>query len=353
MANGQVNVLDSCFCLIEDPFNPKVDPRSNFSFVDNKTTLLLTLNIFKFKELEDYFVKIGMFGTAVQKVSDFLAPGDYDVGINNAPSFLIEAPGGAGRRSLANQIAYQLKQYINGDCALETVPVVGEDVARLVFSIKKILESHVQNKNIPGCDAVFTIFPDSLVNPITGPDLNLLTLMFTQLNQHMLGAPPLILLVQEITDGRKRWISTLQTMLAPLNIVLIFLTSEYEVRRHYENLINGNLNGCWVGLEKMDQQSATDFLTARLDSFRKNQCDPAKQNVFPFDPAVFQLAFQDENKGVNRLLSHFRRAFNLKVKELNQHQQPELLTVDELRITWKYFAEGVRETVQEKVTNKN
>jgi hypothetical protein len=357
MPNGAINILNDCFCLMEDPFDPKIDPRKNFSFADKKAFLTQALDIFKFEELEYYFVKTGMFKNAVEKVEGFLGDSNYAVAANNPPTFLIEAPRGAGRSSLANQIAYQVKQYINGDCALETVPVVGEDEAKLVFAIKKLLEAHIQRNKIPACEMVFTIYPDTLVLSPNGPDLVFLSTIFQQLRNCMLSATPLILIIEEITYERMGWMSNLYTMLAPLNVVLIFLASDYRVRKQYEKLItNGDLTGCWVGLNKLDQQSAINFLIERLDWFRKDKCDPTKLKVFPFDPKVFAQAFKDEKKGVKLLLIIFRRAFNLKVKELNTMenagQKPEELTLEELLITWEYFDSGYREEVRAKATKK-
>jgi hypothetical protein len=203
-------------------------------------------------------------------------------------------------------------------------------------------------------------YPDNLIwVPPNGPDMSLLTTVFQQWATCLVGAPPLLLIIEEITYERMGWMANLFKMLAPLNVVLIFLTSEYRVRRQYERLIaTGDLTGSWVGLEKLDEQTAVDFLIERLNWFRTNPCDATRTNVFPFDPKVFPQAFKDEKKGVKLLLIILRRAFNLKVKELNQHfmgnagQPPRQLTVEELLITWEYFDDGYRNEIRTAATIK-
>ncbi len=341
------NVLDQCFCLVEDPFDPKVDPRKNFTFT--KAKLSATLDIFNIAELDSYFIKIGMFRDAVDRVANFLEGDGYDVATNtNTPAFLIQAPRGAGRSSLANQIAYQVKQYIGGDCALQTVPVVGENDAKLLFLIKKRLETHIQRYGIQDCTSTFTTYPDNLLMSSNGPDLTLLSTIFEELTVCLKGAPPMLLIVEEIDYPKIGWISNLYRMVSPLNVVLIILTSDYRIRKHFEQLMNdGTLTGCWVGLNNLDRQAAIDFMIERLDWFRKEECDAKKLDVFPFDPSVFTQAFKDEDKGVKKLLGLFGRAFTFKLNELNDHPEPENLTLEELLITWEYFDGSFRKVVRE------
>lgn len=376
MPNGVTNVLNECFCLVEDPFDPKVDPHKKFSFSDRKASLSRSLDIFNIAELEYYFIKIGMFKDAVDQVANFLLGSGFNVASNNPPTFLIEAPTGAGRSSLASYIAYQVKKHSGGKSALQTVPVGTEDEAKLAFSIKKLLEMHVKHENLSDCETVFVTYPDTLILGPNGPDMSFLSTIFQQLSTCMVGAPPLLLIIEEITYERMGWLSNLYKMLAPLNVILIFLTNDVRVRKQYEKLrSNGDLTGCRVRLGKLDEQAAVDFFVQRLDSFRREKCDETKRNVFPFDPKVFTQAFKDEEKhggegeqekaasraiGVKLLLNLFRQAFNLKLLELNQyfiesagkHPKPEL-KLEELLITWDYFNNAYQNVIRAAAIKKD
>jgi hypothetical protein len=348
-------VLKECFCLEDNPFDPGRDPQCNFDFRASKASLAKPLDIFNINGLEPFFIKIGKFREAVEKAEAFIVESGWTPGVDLPPTFLVQAESGAGRSSLANYIAYLVKdRVIQGDAALHTETVQTEDYAQLVFSLKKVIEVHASTFSVDATKNAFAAYPDTLLDA-NAPKLNHLNNLFQMLARPMAAAPPLLVVVESITYKRRDWMQRLYETLSPLGVVLIFLTDEDRVRVAYDALTApGDMSGCAVELGPLDKTLAVDFFDTRFRPYRLIGCGQANWELYPFGQDIFNMAFMSEAGespayGVKFLLAVFRRALNTKIYKLTpsfsqagaQGGKPQL-PPEQVVITWTDVEDAFR-----------
>jgi hypothetical protein len=350
MPNQMQRLLLECFSLEEHPFEPEADQRG-LNFRALGVSLARPLDVFRVGGLEPYFVRVGPFNDAVQKIDAYLAAQGYPGG-GNAPAFLIEGAKGVGRTTMASFLGYRIKTLGGGSASLNNVPVTTEHLGRLLFTIKNLVNLHVTRHQIPNCEGAFALFSNADINP-QDPSINYLGQIFAELAQCMGAAPPLILVIESITWERRDWITRLYAHLSPLNIVLVFLTDDRRIYNAFRDLRSGpTLNGLEVSLDKLDRRMAEEFLIHRLESFRSNQSPIAHRGLFPFvAQALNQTIPPGEKIGIKLLEQIFRGAFNIKLQELspqylnaqppNPQFQPQQLLIpfDYLR---RYYSSALR-----------
>lgn len=318
MPNGRERVLADCFSLEEHPFNPQVDTRRKLDFLQRGVSLSKPLDVFNVEELKDYFIRTGPFKNAVQEVKDYLTTNNYPTGGTYPPAFLIEGAKGVGRSTMASFLGYQIKKRNAGRASFNTLPVPSENLAKLLFTIRNFIRLHITNFKIPNCDVALNFYSNEEINP-QDPSIDYLTQIFAQLAACMVAAPPHILVIESITWQRKEWMAQLHQVLAPLNIVLIFLTEDRRVFNSFRDLRNSpRLAGLEVSLDALDRQMAEEYLSSRLANFRSAQTPADKAGLFPFATQVLIQTFPPGQKiGIKLLESIFRGAFNAKLNELS------------------------------------
>jgi hypothetical protein len=359
-------VLRECYCLEDNPFDPSRDPQNTFDFRANKASLVKPLDIFNISALEPFFIKIGKFQEAVDEVEEFLIENNWTPGVDQPPTFLVKAENGMGRTTLANYIAYLVKdQRVAGVASLYTQDVPDENFAQFAFSLKKVIEVHAKESRITGCDSVFSTFPDALLDPPGGggPRLNLLNNVFQMLVKPLSNAPPLLLVVESITYEREDWMYRLYKMLSPLNVVFIFLTTDERVRMSYNELVEaGSMAGRSVELEALDQALTLKFFNVRFGLYRAAGPCAGQWYLFPFGQDIFDQAFKPEKDdeesptfGIKFLLAVFRGALNLKINRLSKaFAQPNpQLPPDELAIIWNDVEDAFKRVVRKTARAKD
>ncbi len=350
-------VLKECYCLEDNPFDPSHDPQSTFDFRANRASLAKPLDIFNISELEPFFVKVGKFQEAVDEVGQFLIENAWTPGVDQPPTFLVKAQNGVGRTTLANYVAYLVKeQCVAGPAALYTLDVPNEDFAQLAFSLKKLIEVHARENKVAGCDIIFVTYPDTLLDSGTGPKLPLLNNVFQMLTKPMSDAPPLLVVMESITYEREDWMFRLYKMLSSLNVVLIFLTDDERVRMTYNELVEGGaMDGRSLELEPLDKALTLEFFDMRFGLYRPGGQCKGQWDLFPFGQDIFDIAFTPEKDdeddpafGVKFLLTVFRGALNVKINKLSPSfaQANPQLPPKQVAITWKDVEVAFRRAVR-------
>ena len=351
MTTERQRLLRECFSLVEHPFEPEADPRRNINFRTLGVSLARPLDVFRVKELESYFVRVGPFNDAVQQIDAYLGAQGYPGG-GNAPAFLIEGAKGVGRTTMASFLAYRIKTRAGDVASLNNVLVTTEHFGRLLFTIKNLVNVHVTRHKIPNCEAAFAFYPDAAINP-QDPEVSYLGQIFAELGQCMGISPPLILVIDSLTWERRSWVERLYALLSPLNIVLAFLTDDRRIYNAFRDLRSGpTLNGLEVSLDKLDRAMAEDFLKHRLEIFRCDKSPIGRTGLFPFvSQALNQTIPPGEKISIKLLEQIFRGAFNIKLEELapqyvnaqppNPQFQPEQLLIPFDYLS-RYYSQALR-----------
>ena len=356
MSNARQRVLADCFSLEEHPFDPQLDARRKLDFRRRGVSLTKPLDVFNVEELKDYFIRTGPFKDAVEQVKDFLTRTNYPNGGAYPPAFLIHGDKGVGRSTMASFLGYQIKKRNPAGASFNNVPVVSENVGKLLFSIKNYIRLHINKFQLPNCNDALNFYSNTDINP-ADPSLDYLRQIFVQLATCMVASPPLILEIESITYvDRKEWMSQLYDYLKPLNIVLIFMTEDPRVFHYFQKQRNlGRIVGQEVSLEPLDRQMAEEFLTSRLANFRSAQSPVNKAGLFPFAAQILNQTFPPGTKiGIKRLESMFHGAFNLKLDQLSgryvQPGQPPNppIRADELLIPFESVGDYLQGSIRQR-----
>jgi hypothetical protein len=339
-------VLANHFYLEDHPFSPHIDHQNNFDFQKNKALLTKPLDVFRVNDLDRYYSKVGVFGSEIARVTAFLNNlGLIDEG--RPPAILVEGERGCGADSMANYIAYLIKQRCQAPPTLLSMPPVdSENRAKGLLAAEMTLEMHIEEQHLQGCDALLRRFNER-IHP-TDPDEMLLKLLFSNLRPKLEGAPWLILISGPVTYLRSDWINTLHEQLSPLNVSFIFITDDPKVTVQFESQVQtGNIiPGHTVRLTGLDRKEGQDLLEARMKFFRLANSPANKVGLFPFEQVAFDQLFQGhpQNKVViKKLIEHCQRALNKKVGELSRAQGA---APPSPFITWDYFTTTLAEVIR-------
>src|SRR5205823_624761 len=148
-------ILTEYYSFITHPFEPQLDPKTKFDFLQNKVSLLRQIDMFQYAALARCFIEVGPFAVAAQILRDYIAAIGYDPLAGNPPTILIQGARGTGMDTVANYAAFQFRENTapNLTMSLQSVGILTDSQPRLLMLLKQKLEAHF--KNVQEANAVF------------------------------------------------------------------------------------------------------------------------------------------------------------------------------------------------------
>ena len=327
------------FGLSDNPFDPETDPKRQLAFPPN--SLRKPLNIFQRAELEEYFARVGSFGTAVQDIESFLKTRKVSDG---PPAILIEGPRNSGVESTAYLAAQRVAQRSPGGAKKArrvNIDIRTENYAELLSQIDVNLRLHLKLIGMSGPD-MQAIFDLVEINR-AAPREQAFHTLFSMLRDPLASAPWLVVVLRPITFERRERIPQLYDTLAPLSIAPIFIAHEPSVRTFFRGWNRDSIKGVALKIGALTKDDALDLLRRRLDHFRSDPLPADKWPEFPFRRSAVESMFDDGEKAIGFVLEAFHGALDIKLSKE---------AVPDPTITWDTIAEYYTERLKKPAPKK-
>ena len=337
-------------CLYSHPFSPTEDPPRGFDFQGTGVSLRSKLPLFSHPQLVPYYVRVGPFAREADNAENALVASRFPTPGQSAPALLIQGEKAVGRKSFAEYLAYLVKtkwceHHPNQTPDCQWLDIEGENIGVLMYMIKLLMKDHATNYNIVAAHRAFSLMADD--GGVNEPNETVLRNLFGRLAQPMQSAPPLILIIHEITYLRRDWVSRLTARLTAMNVIPIFITDQPLV------YASSNVPGSGVAalkIQPMTSVEGTSFIENRMRTFRAQACTHHHTpDVFPFDPNTIATAFSKKSTlGVRLLVEVMSRAFDALIRELDQKLQSNAAYTpgpQDILVRWRHVDEGYRKSL--------
>jgi hypothetical protein len=272
-------------CLGAHPFFPDRDPRRNFDFQKNNVSLRGPLMMFEHPELAEYYVRVGGFERASDEADRALDARRYPTRGLQPPAILVQGGSAVGRSSFAEYLAHIIRRRweaaapaVKPGC--RRIKINGENIAKLLWVIKTYVKNHADSNAIAGAKEAFEMWAAD--GGVTTPDENVIESLFAELAPSMRAAPPLILIIRDITFQRRAWMARLASPLTAMNVVPIFISDHPNV---YTLTRANDPDFISLQLRTLLPQDGEAFVRARVRSFRV-PCLHQHDDTYPFDAAA-------------------------------------------------------------------
>ena len=267
-----------------------------------------------------YFIQLEAFAKAQELIDDLVYGETTSLLTGTLPCVIIVGPRGAGRGTMADYLAYRLRE----ECAshkmplpsMQTVREDSEDTARVLQAVRAPVLEHLRANGVPVGEVLQN------VGIVDGglPEVEPLSQLYRALAGKVKATLPiLVLAVEGITASREKWLTTLRNLLGPLRVFLVFFTEDTSVATLFVSKPDTSVR-LRVDVGELKEKDQLEFLQCRFKTLETAERADLSDPLFPYTKDVLRQAFPAGEKttikqfvtlcsaALDSRLSDFRRA---------------------------------------------